>query len=131
MMVTIEKMRMSGVLDDIWRNYETYITTTCGNQMVTLGFKQLRFPILILVIGIISSMLVGLTEKLAGVRKRKNKTCTIQVKEFKNHPGASDLVMEYLHDRQKFEFDDQTKCLELLIKEMDLYTFLASEMQGI
>ena len=124
-------MRLTGVLEDIWRNYETSTTTTCGNPMVTLGFKQLTFPILVLVIGIVSSMLVGLMEKLAGVRKRKKKISTIQVKEFQNHPGANDLVMEYLHDKQKFKFYDQTKHLELLLKEMDVYTFLASEMQGI
>ena len=128
---SIQKMRLTGVLEDIWRNYEVSTTTTCGDPMVTLGFKQLKFPILVLVIGIVSSMLVGLVEKLAGFRKRKKKTCTIQVKEFKNHPGANDLVMEYLHDRQKFEFNDQTKNLELLLKEMDQYIFLASEMQGI
>ena len=119
------------VLEDIWRNFEISTTTTCGDPMVTLGFKQLTFPILVLVIGIVSSILVGLFEKLAGVRKRKKKISTIQVKEFQNHPGANDLVMEYLHDRQKFEFKDQTKNLELLLKEMDQYIFLASEMQGI
>ena len=129
---TIQKMRLTGVLEDIWRNYEiSTTTTTCGDPMVTLGFKQLMFPILVLVIGIVSSMLVGLFEKLAGVRKCKKKISTIQVKEFQNHPGANDLVMEYLHDRQKFEFNDQTKNLELLLKEMDQYIFLASEMQGI
>ena len=130
-MATIEKMRLSGVLDDIWRNYETFTTTTCGDPMVTLGFKQLRFPILVLVIGMALSILVVLTEKLARFRKCRKKTSTIQVKEFQNHPGANDLVMEYLHDRQKLEFNDQTKHLELLLKEIDLYTFLASKMQEI
>ena len=57
----------------------------------------------------------------------QEKTFTIQVKEFQNQSGANDLVMAYLADKQKFELDDQTKHLELLIKEMDLFTFLASK----
>ena len=128
---TIQKMRLTGVLEDIWRNYEiSTTTTTCGDPMVTLGFKQLTFPILVLVIGIVTSVLVGLMEKLAGFRKHKKKTCTIQVKEFKNHSGANDLVMEYLHDRQKFEFNDQTKNLELLLEEMDLYSVHFSSLRN-
>ena len=82
MMATIEKMRLSGVLDDIWRNYETFTTTTCGDPMVTLGFKQLRFPILVLVIGVGSCILIGLTEKLAGrMCKLNRKTSNIKVEE--------------------------------------------------
>ena len=60
---TLRKMMQSGALSRIWHKYAQEMTQIpCEDSKNTLGFKQLAFPIIIIVFGILSSCLLAIVE---------------------------------------------------------------------
>ena len=57
-----KKMEQSGVLESIRKRYYPFTIKDCKESKVALGYNQLEFPIIILFLGIIFSVILGCLE---------------------------------------------------------------------
>ena len=126
---SFETMRRVGVLTDIMRRYRQSETSVCGspkvrNQkklhfsmfifyfylQVSLGLKQLKFLIAILVIGILISLILCSIEKVYHVFKRKNTVNTIEIQEYPNQENNDErrMILQHFQEIRKISLSRNT-----------------------
>ena len=63
MNLQLKEMEQSGVLENIFKRHYPSTVKDCNESIIALGYNQLWFPIIILFLGIIFSVILGCLEK--------------------------------------------------------------------
>ena len=58
----LKRMENSGVLENIRKRYYSSTNENCNESRVALGYNQLWFPVIILLLGIVFSIILGCLE---------------------------------------------------------------------
>ena len=90
---------------------------------VSLGLKQLKFPIVLLVFGILTSVVLFLLERLSSfmMNRRKNNSIFIQVLECQNSNMVDNIGTDCFKHFKKQSIQEHIQELNLLTKEMDVF----------
>ena len=90
---------------------------------LSLGLKQLQFPILLLIFGIILSIALGFFERILTflLKKRKLNLLCIKVQECTNSNTSDNIVTEYLKKCEQHSIQEQIQELNLMAKEINVF----------
>ena len=90
---------------------------------VSLGLKQLKFLIAILVIGILISLILCSIEKVYHVFKRKNTVNTIEIQEYPNQENNDErrMILQYFQEIGKHFTKEQILELKMINQEMQIF----------